>query len=169
MAKAKGSKGSKGSKTSSVAVTRAIAEIAKDDAAVRNAETFVHPHYSVLLHVAWTDATYLLGSPLLHQWEREKRLYNLITSMQGARFSINGNSEKIVTDSETGFTKHMVSLQFFDLSAKVNPAQFIMRDPFTFLTEFGLDVVSPNSKEILKAVKAEIKKTNAEANEDVDL
>jgi len=156
----------RGPQTSEAAIERALRETmpaAAGGSGRPSHQVYVNPRYSLLLHTAWTNSDSLTGTKLLWQWERERRLYNLVASLHGTRFMVDGNDSRMIVDKDSKFTEQVVSLEFIDLAVKLKPAEFITRDPFDLLVEYGVDLppyVDPEKQiaEVKQEVKA-IKKT----------
>lgn len=132
----------RGPQTSAAAIERALRETLMEQGVSGDPlhQPYVHPRYSMLLHVAWTNSDALNGTKLLWQWEREKRLYNLVTSLHGSRFMVDNNESRMIVDKDSKFVEQVVNLEFIDLATKVKPSEFIARDPFSYLAEFGADI-----------------------------
>lgn len=120
-------------------------------------QEYVYPRYTIMLHVAWTHVDTDQNSVMLWQWGRERLLYNLVTSLNGSRFMVDGNESRILVDKLTNFTEQVVSLEFFDKSVKLKPQEFINKDPFSFLAEYSIVVPpKPNPRAVVAEVKQEL-------------
>lgn len=155
------SKSPRGNPANSNAARAAAIRAVLDSGAIQSVHQpmAVYPRYTIMLHTAWTHQNNadMTTSPTMWQWERERRLYALITALNGKRFVIDGNESRILVEKATNFTEQIVCLEFFDREHMMRPDEFIAKDPFTLLDEYGITMPpKPDPRAVIADVGAQL-------------